>query len=407
MGEAKSESLFNLAEAERPSISLEERETNEIIVAFVGPVGSGVSKTAETASKALKDVFNYDVESIKVSDLIAAAASHVDIEIDAATSEKKRVSSLQDAGTRLREKFGENYLSEKCIDHIATHRVEHDGYTDVDGTLVAEPRRWAYLIDSVKHPSEIALLRDVYGGVLWVFGIFAPEDIRKSRLEGKGVSIPDIDVIFEVDEDEEVDHGQKVDTLGKDVNNRLRQSYDPFLENVSKYWSIYGGVWAILSSPFFHAAIVVGIISTPFWSAEKWWETILGIVPDTIGFTIGGYAILVAFGDEDFRKRIAGKRHQKDEESPFMDVSASLLHSVILQATCMLLALVANSIFFLSPAGLGDSASWVWYLPAGLFSFIGYTTFLYALFTIVAVGLNIFRVSRWFDYAQTERKKKN
>ena len=214
MGKVASKSLFTLADTKKPSISLEERETNEIVVAFVGPVGSGVSKTSEMVSSILADTFKYEIEPIKVSDLIKSAANLVGITPDENASEKERVRTLQEAGTLLREKFGTNYLSEKCIDHIATHRVDHGGYTEIDGTLVAEPRRQAYLIDSVKHPSEIALLKDVYGGVLWVFGIFAPVDVRKARLNEKGVSASDIDIIFEVDEDEDVDHGQKVrDTI--------------------------------------------------------------------------------------------------------------------------------------------------------------------------------------------------
>jgi len=210
MADPKIKNIFNPANTQDVSISLEERETNELVIALVGPVASGVSKTGEVIAEILHDIFKYEIEPIRVSDRIKSVSSLVGISIDGTENEKVRVEKLQDAGTKLREKFGGNYLAEKCIDHIATHRLEHDGYKKVGDALVPTPKRQVYIIDSVKHPSEISLFKDVYGGIFWVFGVFAPEDVREGRLKEKGVSSTDIETIFERDENEEVGHGQKV-----------------------------------------------------------------------------------------------------------------------------------------------------------------------------------------------------
>lgn len=129
-------------------------------------------------------------------------------------TEMERVKKLQDAGTKLRKKFGNTYLAEKCVSIIAVNRLESNGYIDVSGNKIPTPRRHAYIIDSLKHPDEVQLLQDVYGGIFWLFGIFAPEEVRKERLRDKGVPKNNIDELIEVDEEEGINNGQKVrDTI--------------------------------------------------------------------------------------------------------------------------------------------------------------------------------------------------
>ncbi len=216
MADIAAVSLFQTNEDTAVSLSLDERETDELIIAMVGPVGSGVTTTGKMIEKILENTFGYTVTPIRVSDLIRSSSNLVSVRLDNIADERDRIQKLQDAGTKLRQKFGRDYLAEKCIEKIATQRIESDGYTQVGDVRVAEPRRQAYVIDSLKHPSEIALLNDVYGNIFWVFGVFAPFEVREDRLKEKGVSDADIDTIFKVDEDEDVDHGQKVrDTIQK------------------------------------------------------------------------------------------------------------------------------------------------------------------------------------------------
>lgn len=221
------------------TINLADRKTDELVIALVGPVGSGVSKTGETLSDILCNTYKYSVKIIKVSDLIRDASSIVDVDIPADINESDRVKLLQLAGTKLRETFDDGYLAEKCIEQIALNRLDAGGYEDVDGTLIPKPRRQAYIIDSLKHPSEVQILQDVYDGIFWIVGVFAPEDVRRDRLKTKGAS-NDIDKIIEKDEEEGVDSGQKVrDTIQQsdffirnDAQNTdiLKQSVDRYLK---------------------------------------------------------------------------------------------------------------------------------------------------------------------------------
>lgn len=91
---------------------------------------------------------------------------------------------MQEIGNKLREKFLDDYLAAKVIENIAQHRLDSGGLKKTVGDLYTpEPQRHAHIIDSLKNPAELALLREVYGDMLWVFGVFAPEDIRKDRLK--------------------------------------------------------------------------------------------------------------------------------------------------------------------------------------------------------------------------------
>ncbi|WP_188262722.1 anti-phage dCTP deaminase [Azospirillum tabaci] len=222
-------------------ITLQSRKTDELVVALVGPVGSGVSTTSEELIKVLEKDFGYGHHYIKVSDIIRSFAGVVGEDApEEDDDESERIKKLQKIGNKMRDSFGEGYVAEKCVERIAVHRHQNDGYKSVGGKLVSRPRRVIHVIDSLKNPAEVDLLRDVYGEIFWVFGVFAPEEVRRSRLVKDGVKLSTITSIFEIDEDEGVSSGQKVrDTIEKsdffirndDVNReKLEKSIRRFLD---------------------------------------------------------------------------------------------------------------------------------------------------------------------------------
>jgi dephospho-CoA kinase len=214
MVQRKTANLFEEKPQEEESLQLADRQTDELVIAFVGPVGSGVSKSVEILYKKLSKTFDYDVDIISVSkDIIAKSANIVGEECDPNSMGSERVSVLQKIGSKLRSSFSNDYLAEKCVEKIAIDHA-HKGYREISGNRIPLPRRKAYIIDSLKHPGEYELLRDVYGDSLWLFGIFAPEDVRRDRLISKGFNGEQIQSIFNIDEEEGVKHGQKVrDTI--------------------------------------------------------------------------------------------------------------------------------------------------------------------------------------------------
>lgn len=165
-------------------------------------------------------------------------------------------------------------------------------------------------------------------------------------------------------------------------------------ESISRYWKVYGGWHALLCSPYFHFSIVISLICYPVWSIEHetraWFNLCISVMPNLVGFTLGGYAMILAFGNEKFLSLLAGADDDGDT-SPFMKVNATFIHFIIMQILSLIIALI----------GLG------WSIQTGVLAFIGFTVFIYALLTGVAAAFAILRLSGWFDEFITAQKNKD
>ncbi|GAA6156470.1 anti-phage dCTP deaminase [Pyruvatibacter sp. HU-CL02332] len=192
---------------------LKDRVNPEIVLGFVGPIGSGVTSVAEEFERILKEDFGYKTQFHKVSNVIRDCSNMVADPKDVAESGAERTRDLQELGNSLRNKFGSDYLTKKVIEKVALSRKADGGYVEPASDSQVSPPvgiRRAILIDSIKHPSEFNLLRQVYGDSFWLIAVFAPEDVRKNRLEKNGSNGDTLDQIIRHDEDEKEEFGQKV-----------------------------------------------------------------------------------------------------------------------------------------------------------------------------------------------------
>lgn len=161
------------------ALEIKDRLSQELVIAFVGPVGSGVSTAAKFLHEALDGDFRYDVAPIfKPSDVIRSQCSLVGITPPVSGRTANYISEMQDAGNKLRERFGNNYLIEKIVELIKKYRTNKGGYEGDN----EKPGRLTYIIDSLKSMEELELLRDIYRETLLVIGVFAPDKLRDERL---------------------------------------------------------------------------------------------------------------------------------------------------------------------------------------------------------------------------------
>lgn len=209
-------------------------------MAFVGPVGSGVTKSGNIFAEILQSEYNYTSFFYKVSHIIKESGHFVAEDIPDDITGEERIKKYQSVGNKLREKFGDNYLAKKCIDKIANTRLSQGGYRGNEDSLIPEPRRFVHIIDSLKHPRELEFLRIVYGDLLTLVGVFAPISVRRGRLQRDGVDRSELDKVITTDEHEGFLHGQKVrDTFhnsdffirnDKDNDEELREKIARFLD---------------------------------------------------------------------------------------------------------------------------------------------------------------------------------
>jgi hypothetical protein len=161
--------------------------------------------------------------------------------------------------------------------------------------------------------------------------------------------------------------------------------YSSFFKTIGLYFKIYGGSKALIRSPYLALAVVISAICHPVWSQPKftpeWHSLPLEIIPNMLGFTLGGYAILLAFGDKEFLKLISGTREGDEKPSPFMVINGAFVHFIVLQVLSLLFALIALS------RGINT----------GFFAAVGFTVFVYAILTAIAATFAIMNVSNSFD----------
>lgn len=196
--------------------TIAERRSQEVVVALIGPVASGVSTAARYVHDILSTDFGYNVcPIIKLSDFIRKEAHRVEKTNLSTEPLDKYITEMQSAGNRLREAFGGDYLAEKAVEQIYKFRQENGGISD---TGILLPGRRAYVIDSLKNPEELELLRSIYRESLCVFGVFAPDDMRASRLKDKGIPKSAIKNIMDRDRGEIATFGQKTRKIFVDAD---------------------------------------------------------------------------------------------------------------------------------------------------------------------------------------------
>lgn len=185
---------------------IEERLSSELVFALVGPLGSGVSTTAELIKQKLEGPYKYNCSPIlKPSDIIKEKSSLINRSPPVFQHSATYVDKMQDLGNGLREKFGNNYLIENIIEKICTFREKNGGIKkDIE-----IPGRRAYIIDSIKHMEELKLLRSIYRESLCVIGVFAPDEIRNKRLENLGYSNEQRIKVMSRDQEEVMTFGQE------------------------------------------------------------------------------------------------------------------------------------------------------------------------------------------------------
>ncbi|MNF68653.1 tRNA-specific adenosine deaminase [compost metagenome] len=161
---------------------------SELIIGIVSSVGTEYKRVTEPLTDKLQG-FGYTVKDIRVSSILPKYDGK---------NEYERIKHYMNAGDTLRDKSGNNaILSAGVAKEISNSRT------------TGAPKT-AYIVNSLKHPSEVELLRKIYGDGFYLIGIHADEKRRRQHLcEDKGLTQSEANELIKIDEDESVDHGQK------------------------------------------------------------------------------------------------------------------------------------------------------------------------------------------------------
>ena len=187
--------------------------SRELVIGLVGYVGAGCS-TAAGRIELLLDIAGYTVHRIKLSDLIKTATAvdkvkSVSPGLRQGVESFTRGGALQNAGDSLREQHGHHAVAALAIREIMKKR----------GAAQPGEQKLAFLLDSLKHPDEVKLLRRVYDSSFRLVAVHCERTRRERRLIGdrrsvakfKGVPAADVKSFMDRDEEDTYQkHGEQV-----------------------------------------------------------------------------------------------------------------------------------------------------------------------------------------------------
>ncbi len=226
---------------------IESRATNEIIIAFTGMMGSGISKVVTTFGKKFQKK-GYETEHIKLSDFLKKEYSSVrskledkrlnynelNENIDKLTYYQK-ITTLQSIGNYLRSNYNNSILSQYALTTIFNNKIgqdipeeelEHKLPEIIEKYKDKNIKRVTF-IDSIKHIDEYNLLKTVYSNMFYMVGILCPEKIRKDRIRrDEDIEKEPLQELIDRDKKEDIDSGQQ--------SLKVLQESDMFLRNISE-----------------------------------------------------------------------------------------------------------------------------------------------------------------------------
>ncbi|HEV7458809.1 MAG TPA: hypothetical protein VGN96_18705 [Roseococcus sp.] len=188
----------------------------------------------------------------------------------------------------------------------------------------------------------------------------------------------------------------KLTLLRIDARKARRHTRDIF----RRYWTLYGGIRAVFISPYFLGSLLISVACAGFLIQSTWWNLPLSILPNLIAFTLGGYALFVAFGNAKFQELMAGGRKKA---SPYLMVSTLFTHYLVIQTLSLCLLLIIASrpvsllIYIFSIEALPSSIDFFLRIIKYLAYFFCFLIFTYAVSGILAIAMALLRISGWFD----------
>lgn len=192
-------------------------DANELIFAVVGHVGSGTSDVARTLQNLLEDKRlpggPYEVEVLKARSQIEEWAISIgDKPITTKNDDINTVSELQNRGDRMRQN-DDSAVARALIKAIRATRAKRQGKPLDKDPVVPDGKRRAYILDSIRHPAEVNLLRHVYESAFTLVGVVCEQDKRRDRIVKKyrNAGNRDAEEFMRRDaKDSSLKHGQRV-----------------------------------------------------------------------------------------------------------------------------------------------------------------------------------------------------
>lgn len=182
-----------------------------------------------------------------------------------------------------------------------------------------------------------------------------------------------------------------MNTISRPLCDFCRQSdfFRPWRNQIGEfraYFAVYRSGRGIFSSPYLHLSIILGIairlIGVP---QNGYGQIIIGILPNLLGFTIGGMAIVLSVAGHKIFRTLA---EEGQPDSFFIKLIASVLHYVVTQVVTLSLGVM----FFEKQQIIID--------------LILITSLSYCLLLASSIGIQLFQMAKIYNsYASLPKDK--
>lgn len=170
------------------------------------------------------------------------------------------------------------------------------------------------------------------------------------------------------------------------TNRRLRdfwQQSDFFrawrnqCSEILSYSRIFGGLYGLVSSPFLHCAIVLGVLCKVIGAPDPGFGQVgIAILPNLLGFTIGGMAIVLSVAGHKIFISLA---EEGDPRSFFIKLIVAVLHYIIVQVSTLIFCVVDYN------------------KPNGVVDLLVAIMLMYCLCLAVSIGIQLFQMARIYN----------
>jgi deoxycytidylate deaminase/dephospho-CoA kinase len=186
---------------------VQDNAANELVFAVVGHVGSGTSFIARRLQTILSES-GYNATILKATDILSERGGLDGLGVTSI----ERAKAMQGYGDDLRRQ-DPAAIARALTLRIRLRRAEQMNLSDIgDEPVKPDAGRRAYILDSLKHPGEVELLRRVYQSSFLLIGIVCDFEKRLTRLTSKyrDAGKEAAEEFMSKDEKSRQSHGQQV-----------------------------------------------------------------------------------------------------------------------------------------------------------------------------------------------------
>lgn len=181
-------------------------------------------------------------------------------------------------------------------------------------------------------------------------------------------------------------------------------------KNLKIIFDLYGGFPALWTSSYFRISFVVTLLLWPLAVSGRWVDRAISILPSVTGFSIAAFAIILAIGDDRFRRSMAKVDAIRAGESDLVILSANFCWFICIQVFSMIYAVIFDARpvpYFCKFVTEFRYCDKVFLITNLLFSTLGLFIFIYAVFLIIASIFQMFFNFRLYIGSLTSPEKPN